>query len=271
MTTWNPTDYRRNSTQQELWARQIIAKLVLNNSEHVLDLGCGDGKVTAEIARQVPNGQVLGIDNSAVMIEFARSTFPASDWPNLRFDVMDARELRFVEQFDLVFSNAVLHWIKDHRPVLRGIAAALRPEGKMLVQMGGSGNAAEVLAVLEELRQEPPWRAYLDGFGMPYGFHRPEDYRRWLAEAGLQAQRVELIPKDMVHAGAEGLEGWIRTTWMPYTQRVPGSLREQFVSELAETYLRRYPLDAAGRAHVAMIRLEVEAAKPSAAGKAPDR
>ena len=81
-----------------------------------------------------------------------------------------------------------------------------------------------------------------------------------LREAGLKPVRVELLPKDMQQAGRAGLAGWVRTTWLPYTQRVPEPLREQFILELVDSYLDRHPLDIHGFAHVPMVRLEVEAA-----------
>ena len=84
----------------------------------------------------------------------------------------------------------------------------------------------------------------------------------WLAEAGLRPHRVELVPKDMVHQGQAGLEGIIRNTWLPYTERLPAHLRDEFVQQIARRYLERYPLDEKGRAHVQMMRLEVEAERP---------
>ena len=87
--------------------------------------------------------------------------------------------------------------------------------------MGGKGNAADVVAVLDEVTALPRWREYFAAFVFPYGFYDPGGYRPWLAEASLRPTRVELVPKDMVHAGREGLAGWLRTTWMPYFERCP--------------------------------------------------
>ena len=113
--TWNAADYAANSAVQQTWARELIARLNLRGDEHVLDVGCGDGKVTAEIARAVPRGSVSGVDASAEMIAFARKTFPPAKIPNLKFQICDARKIRFrATQFDLVFSNAALHWVDDH-------------------------------------------------------------------------------------------------------------------------------------------------------------
>lgn len=262
MVSWNPSDYQSNSSAQLHWARELIAKLDLKSSEHVLDIGCGDGKVTAEIARLVPDGSVLGIDSSEPMVRFASESFPADAWPNLSFEETDASSLAFSDRFDAVFSNATLHWIIDHRPVLRGIASALKPGGRCLLQMGGRGNAAGIIEVLD---MPGPvldrWGGYLADLEFPYGFYGPEDYMPWLVDAGLTPIRVELLERDMAQQGVEGLAGWVRTTWMPYTQCIPEEHRERFISDVVSAYLAKHPLDNHGQAHVQMVRLEVEAVR----------
>src|SRR3954467_2096087 len=108
---WSAADYASNSVVQQTWARELIAKLKLRGNERILDVGCGDGKITAEMARAIPKGEAVGVDASPQMIEFASKTFPASKIPNLEFHLMDARKIHFVRQFDLVFSNPALHWV----------------------------------------------------------------------------------------------------------------------------------------------------------------
>ncbi len=258
---WNARDYAKNSGPQQLWARELIHKLDLAGDERLLDIGCGDGKVTAEIAAAVPNGSVLGIDNSEAMIALAQSQSPSAAIPNVRFRRDDARSLTFHNEFDVVFSNATLHWIRDQRPVLRGIFDALKQKGKVLLQMGGRGNAASVLAVFDEMMKTDEWNKYFTGFEFSYGFYDPDEYGTWLRESGLQKKRIELIPKDMTYDSRNGLEAWIRTTWLPYTQRIPEEKKKLFIAELADRYVNRHPADARGTIHVAMMRLEVEALK----------
>lgn len=257
---WNAEDYAGHSTAQQIWARELIAKLNLIGDENVLDIGCGDGKVTAEIAAQVPEGSVLGIDNSAAMIDLACRQFPSKANKNLSFRVEDARDLPFTDQFDVVFSNAVLHWIIDHKSVLTGISLALKTGGRFLLQMGGKGNAAELVVVLEQMMRENRWQSYFKDFKFPYGFYGPEEYQKWMKIVDLQPVRSELIPKDMAH-DPEGLAGWIRTTWLPYTQRVPEEKREVLIQELMERYINKHPADQDGKVHVGMVRLEVEGKK----------
>lgn len=258
---WNADDYARHSGLQKGWAEELLGKLALKGTERVLDLGCGDGRTTAELAAHVPGGAVVGIDSSAEMIALARDRFPADRHANLRFQQTDARALPFEEAFDVVFSNASLHWVLDHRPVLAGIRRALAPGGLALLQMGGRGNAEEVVTAADRLLADPAWASYFEGFAFPYGFYGPAEYAPWLAAAGLVAKRVELIPKDAVHPSREAFEGWIRTTWLPYTERLPEDRRPAFVSALAEAYILRHPADAEGRCRVRMVRLEVEAVR----------
>jgi len=258
---WNAVEYARNSAAQQGWALELIAKLDLRGDEAVLDIGCGDGKVTAEIARRLPRGTVTGVDSSADMIRLAQSSFPFASYPNLSFHPGDAASLPFDGTFDVVFSNAALHWVKDHRPVLAGIARSLRHGGRALLQMGGRGNGAEIMEVAARLLESSTWSRWFVGFQPPWGFYGPEEYSKWCAEAGLEAARIELLPRRMLQKGADGLASWLRTTWMPYTERLPEERREAFIREVVDRYMRVHPPDAEGSVAVSMVRLEVEAAR----------
>jgi trans-aconitate methyltransferase len=258
---WNADEYARHSKAQQVWARELIAKLDLQGSENILDIGCGDGKVTAEIAQAIPNGSILGVDNSSSMIELAQNKYPPDHYPNLNFQFADARALPFSREFEIVFSNAALHWVRDHRPVLAGVYRSLRPNGRILLQMGGRGNASDILSILDDMISKSIWAGYFNGFDFPYGFHDAADYKKWLEKTGFHSIRADLIPKAMAHDGPDDLTGWFKTTWLPYTQRIPESQREEFVGELVEKYLHKYPADRNGTIHVKMVRLEIEAIK----------
>jgi len=258
---WNAQDYAQNSKAQQQWAKELIALLQLIGHETLLDLGCGDGKVTAEIAKNVARGTVVGIDNSAAMIALAQGRYPEQQHPNLSFRVMEAANLSFAESFDLVFSNAVLHWVKQHQPVIDGLYRSLKSGGKILLRMGGRGDAAGMRATIDRVKDTAPWSQYFIGFEFPYTFPGVDEYRVMLEVAGFTVKRLELVAKDMTHDGLEGLASWIRTTWLPYTQRLPVDLRESFIEAVCSSYLDQVPLSVDGKAHVAMVLLEVEAEK----------
>lgn len=258
---WNPAAYAANSAVQLSWARELIARLELRGHEHVLDVGCGDGKVTAEIARVVPRGAVVGADVSTEMIGFAREAFPPAVQPNLEFHVMDARKIKFARQFDLAFSNAALHWVDDHAAVLRGLAAVLKPGGRLVISCGGQGNAQDVFLALRPELRSPRWREFFRQMPKPYFFYALGDYERWLPQAGFKINSIELTPKDTVYPGADGFATWLRSTWLPYVQRVPEEFREEFIRAVTERYLAQYPPDGDGNVHVRMVRLEMDAVK----------
>jgi trans-aconitate 2-methyltransferase len=261
MYQWNPEEYQDNSANQKKWGTDLVSGLKLIGNERVLDIGCGVGNITAMIAEKLPIGSVIGVDSSLDMIKQAEKNYPTHKHTNLSFVVKDARELDFVNEFDVVFSNACLHWIKNHLPVLQGITRSLRSSGRIMLQMGGKDNAKHILEVITLLIRKHRWSSYFINFEFPYGFYGPEEYKNWLVETGLAIKRLELVPKDMTHENKEQFAAWIRTTWLPYTQAVPASLREQFIDELVMEYVKLYPVDGNGLIHIQMKRLEVEAYK----------
>jgi trans-aconitate methyltransferase len=300
---WNAADYAANSAVQQTWARELIAQLQLRGDERVLDVGCGDGKVTAELARAVPKGSVTGIDASPEMIRFARKTFSPGKHPNLGFQVMDAREINFADLpapsphqreeragarrssvsnsnprsptlsplgrgegeeeawFDVVFSSSALHWVDDHRAFLRGAASVLRSGGRLVVSCGGKGNAHDVFVALRPEMRLKRWREFFRKLEKPYFFYSPADYEKWLPRFGFKSRGVKLSPKDAVYHGRDGFAAWLRTTWLPYTQRVPENLREEFIAAVKDRYVAKHPPDTDGRVHVRMVRLEIDAVK----------
>ena len=260
-TKWNAADYAANSAAQQIWALELIAQLHLCGDEHILDVGCGDGKVTAELARAVSKGSVTGIDASPEMIRFARKTFPPGKHPNLKFQVMDARHIRLARRFDIVFSSSVLHWVADHPAFLRGAAAYLRPGGRLVVSCGGEGNAQDVFVALRPEMRLKQWCKFFRKLPKPYFFHGPAEYEKWLPRFGFKTHTVRLSPKDAVYQGRDRFAAWFRTTWLPYTQRVPEDLREEFIAGVVDRYIAKHPPDAEGRVHVRMVRLEIDAVK----------
>ena len=258
---WDAKDYASNSQNQYTWAKELISKLQLASDESILDIGCGDGKITAEIAQTVPKGRVVGIDSSPNMINLAKRNFPQQCFPNLSFELMNAQQLVFEQEFDVSFSNAALHWIMDQKSVLAGVYKSLRSGGKTLFQMGGKGSSQPVIDIFDELKTNSKYQSFFSDFKFPYNFLTPQEYIPLLIQAHLEPLRVELFVKDMNFLDLQGMAGWIRTTWLPFTERVPAALREGFIREISEGYLRSHPPQTDGRIHVEMVRLEVEAKK----------
>jgi trans-aconitate methyltransferase len=260
---WDADDYAKHSKAQLNWGQELIKKLNLEGNEHILDIGCGDGRLTAEISRAIPRGYVLGIDSSKDMISLANTEFRSNSNSNLSFVQLDAMEIDHHEKFDVIFSNAVLHWIPDHLSLLNKIYKSLKPQGRVLLQMGGKGNAADIIDVLSKMIVLDPWENYFRKSEMPYYyFYSPVEYENWVDQAGFIKLRAELIAKDMIHEDRSSFEGWIRTTWQPYLKNIPKEHRNQFIIELTNNYLKSYPERYSGTITVKMVRLEVDLIKP---------
>jgi trans-aconitate methyltransferase len=138
--------YEKASAHQREWGARLITELELQGSERVLDLGCGDGSLSARISGLLPDGEVVGIDASRGMIDAARP----KERGNLRFVLMDIDHIDFIDEFDVVFSNATLHWVKDHRRLLCNVVKALRDGGKLRFNFAGDGNCAHFFKVVRE-------------------------------------------------------------------------------------------------------------------------
>ena len=258
---WNAKDYATQSSAQLKWAKELIEKINIQGTESILDIGCGDGKITALLAETCSEGRVIGIDSSQSMINEAESSFVHEKFPNLSFQVMDASNLIFNEAFDFIFSNSALHWIKDHSPVLSGIYHALKPSGKLYLKFGGKGTLDAFQPMINNMLSNSKWETYFKTFEPTWGFFDDQTYTQWLKDKGLTPISVRLVPSDMVHENRHGLEGWVRTTWHPYLTFIPENLKNTFVTELVDRYLEQNPVDSDGRTHVDMVRLEVEATK----------
>src|SRR5262245_58802429 len=175
MTEWNASDYSRHSNLQRVMAEKQLELLTLDGTERVLDVGCGDGKITAGIAARVPRGSVLGVDPSRDMIAFASRHFGAAGRANLRFEVADARRLPYRDAFDLVVSFNALHWVLDQEAALRSIRASLTPSGRALLRFVPNGSRTSLEDVLERVRQEQRWVGYFANFRKTSAHFAPKE------------------------------------------------------------------------------------------------
>jgi len=254
---WHAEAYAGNSSAQERWGEELHGKLHLRGNETVVDIGCGDGRLTERLARRVPRGRVVGIDASETMVRHARATW--GHVPGLEFRQADARSFRLEFTADVLVSNAVLHWVPDLLPVFQACRRALKPGGRSLFQMGGVGNVARLENAAGQVMGREPWKEWFPQ-GMPpvWTMHSPEEAKRDLEAAGLMPVRAELLERDMAHADSDAMLGWMRTTWFSAVAPAPEVLREDLLVEIRDAYLEECPPDTDGRTHVRMVRLEVE-------------
>lgn len=234
--SWDGRDYERHSPHQREWGNSLIGELRLRGDERILDLGCGDGSLTRKLADLVPRGSVLGIDAAPEMLEAAR----AKCGPNMRLQQLDINALAFEAEFDVVFSNASLHWVHDHAVLLRNIHRALRPGGIVRVQFGCDGNCPNLLACLRRQMAIPPFPEAFAGFRWPWYFPALPAYKDVLRRSAFAQWRAWIENKDQRFPSAEAIVGWIDNPCLiPFVQALPAGLRKRFRDGVVEAMLVR--------------------------------
>lgn len=232
MTDWNAERYHHLSSPQQAWGRRVLERLPLEGSEHVLDLGCGSGRVTAELHCRLSHGRLVGTDRSEAMLETAASWLreQAAGVPLVR---ADAAALPFRRTFDAVFSTATFHWIPDHAALFRSIITALKPGGRLVAQCGGGANLALLRARADRLRRDPRFASFFDDWVEPWYFADVESTRRRLEAAGFVDIDLSLEEAPTSLAGAEPFMEFVATVCVrPHLDRLPPRERKMFLAEL---------------------------------------
>jgi trans-aconitate 2-methyltransferase len=261
---WNPVTYAQDSNEQQSWVKTLLHEVKKRGDEAILDVGCGNGRITADFAKTLPDSRVVGVDSSAEMIAYANLTYPNTIYPNLLFDKLDTQSLlspeklsrHFQEEFDLCFSNATLNLADNHQKFLQEASQVLRTGGRLVISCSGKSNAKGILDIFAELMSLDHWQKYFHNFHDIYSFYNNKDYSIWLEEARFKVEQLKLIPQDITHPGRDGLKDWISTIWTPFTHRVPIEQRDDFVDQFVDQYLANYPLDKWGYSHVTMVKQE---------------
>jgi len=233
MTEWNAAGYSHIATLQEAMAAEVLALLNVTGEERVLDLGCGNGKVTADIATRVPEGYVVGLDASAEMIAFANEHF---SHPNLRVETCDIRQLAYREEFDLVVSFNALHWIPDQETALRAIRSAMKPDGLAQLRLVPDGGRKSLEMVLEETRKSARWAPYYEGFHDPYLHLTPEQYAALAERNGLRVHDLHVGDKSWDFGSRAGFAAFGSVTFVEWSKRLPESERPTFVDDVLKRY-----------------------------------
>lgn len=240
--TWDPLAYERNGAFVHELAGGVLEWLDPRPGEYVLDLGCGDGHLTRRIAES--GAHVLGVDASAEMVAAARER-------GIEAEHAKAEELPFRDaRFDAVFSNAVLHWVRDQDAMMRHVRRVLKPGGRFVAEMGGHGNVAAIHVALT---------AVLDryGFGdLERGvnyYPSTDSYGERLKRNGFEVERIGLIPRP-TRLPERGMEGWLRTFRRGVLEGLPSDVRETVVREIV-ALLEPALCDEAGKWTADYVRL----------------
>ena len=232
MPEWNAEQYHEISLPQQQWARRVLDRLPLEGSERVLDVGCGTGRITSEIAERVPRGRVVGLDRSAVMLATA-AVWLSEHAPAVSLVLADGAALPFRRVFDAVFSSATFHWIHDHAALFHSMIGTLEPGGRLVAQCGGKGNLGVLLGRAEHLMHDSQFAPFFADWTEPTFYTDVAATEQRLAAAGFSGVKVWLEAAPTRLPGADAFRQFIATVCVRHhVARLPPRVRDLFLNEL---------------------------------------
>jgi trans-aconitate methyltransferase len=240
--TWDPQQYEQNGAFVHGLAGGVLEWLAPVAGEQILDLGCGDGRLTARIV--ATGASVVGIDSSPEMVAAALAL-------GLDATVGDAEAIPFdARSFDAVFSNAALHWVRNHDAMLGGVKRILKPGGRFVAEFGGHGNIAAIRVAMRSALERFCFEPSRDDVNY---YPTPQVYTRRLEQHGFTVERMALIPRP-TPLPEGGMSGWIRTFRRGVLESLPEDVRDRVV-EAATSLLAPALLDEEGNWTADYVRL----------------
>jgi trans-aconitate 2-methyltransferase len=241
MPLWDAEQYLKFGDERTQPVQDLIGRVYLENPRRIIDLGCGPGNSTEELRKRWPASRIVGIDSSAEMIEHARRMYPQEEW-----QLEDAALWTAEHPFELVFSNAMLHWVRDHEEVCPRLLDQVAPGGAFAVQVPAHYDSPLHREILE-VSHDPLWNHRMDRARNALTNHPPEFYYDLL---GPRASHLDLWETTYYHvlAGPESVLDWFRGSGLrPFLEALDDGERLRFEANLIERYAKTYPRRGDGR------------------------
>ena len=227
--------YQKASTHQKEWGNKLISELKIKGDEKILDLGCGDGVLTQTLSNLVPDGSVLGVDASNGMIEVAKQ----KESGNLKFSLMDIDELVIDEKFDIIFSNAALHWVKNHRKPYEKLSTILNENGMIRFNFAADGNCSYFFNIVKMTIQEKEYQEDFKDFDWPWFMPTLDEYKKLIDDFSFSNVKIWEENADRFFPNKEALIRWIeQPSIVPFLEYLPASKKEPFTNEIIEKMLK---------------------------------
>jgi trans-aconitate 2-methyltransferase len=252
---FNGEAYKQSSTHQKEWGNKIISEFHFNGNEHILDLGCGDGVLTAQLAELVPQGFVLGVDSSRGMIDVACKI----SRKNLKFKLQDINFLDYREEFGIIFSNATLHWVKDHNSLLENCFRSLKQEGIVRFSFAAEGNCSHFFKVIRSAISLPAYSQYFRSFEWPWYMPAIIEYEKLAKQSHFKETNVWGEIADRYFPDQEAMIKWIdQPSIVPFLENIPGPEKRAFRDNVVERMIEE-TLQPDGRCFETFRRINLSA------------
>ncbi|WP_226648502.1 class I SAM-dependent methyltransferase [Microbulbifer variabilis] len=253
---WQAQEYVKASSMQWRQAMEAIQRCSYQEVSAILDVGCGDGRITRYLAERLKNGKIIGVDLTEDMIRHARKAHARV--PNLAFEQMSADEIHFEEQFNIIFSFSCLHWVADQKKVWDGFYKYLRENGKVVV--GFQVGHENFWDTVYELQNSTQWQPYFESFIDPYNHYTLNEIRRYIEEAGFYLPRID----EIHHVENFGTRDTLTTfflSWVPQFRHLQSPNREKFAQQIMDDYFKKIHPTMQKQAGVRIKRFIIEASK----------
>jgi trans-aconitate 2-methyltransferase len=232
---WDGKYYKENSNPQEQTGLKIVDSVVFGGNERVLDLGCGDGRITSYIAKKVPQGSVIGIDVSPNMIQLAKENF--AQIPNLSFKIADAATFNLDQKFDYVFSFSTLHWVEDLIAVFKNIKNVLHHNGKLIFTIG-SNQDSQMKKAFEVVCNIPKWKPHFEKHEDLYRSKTASELEELLESAGFENKTIEVFHRTALYESFDGFVKWLMAC-IPHNTGLPKEKALEFSKDIAENIYKQ--------------------------------
>lgn len=257
---WDPENYRQSATMQRRWTETLLGKVNLDPYQKILDVGCGDGAISAKLSLENLDRIVVGIDISPKMIDFAKNSFSEPQYKNLSFLEGNAESIPFENDFEAVVSFNTIHRVPNPKIALQQMYAALKPGGLFAAVFPAMGS--RILSdSIAKVDTKPEWSKYFEVYDRKEYSNTEEAYVSYLSDIGFIAKKVQILWEDEIF---ENRQAFFDILKVSYTQRdrIPAKEQDKFFNEILDEYLKMMPLDHTGKVHFYFNRMEIIAAKP---------
>ena len=249
--------YKQASKHQKEWGSKLISGININGNETILDLGCGDGILTEQLSTLVPNGKAVGIDASVGMIETAKKLKKS----NLSFICLDIDDMEYENCFDIIFSNAALHWVKNHQQLLKNSIKALKPNGILAWNFAGDGTCSNFYDTVDEVMNLTLYKEFFINYECPWYMPSKDDYFLLIKEVGFKQFDVLYENADRYFANTDEMIKWIdQPSLVPFLKYLPDDKKEGFRNKVVDIMIDKTK-QSDGRCFETFRRLNIKAVK----------